>query len=150
MDDTRKHEINCNLGGWIFSGLQYVKFFMRWNCRVCEILELNHDVKVNPNRPNSGWYTSEQFFSVLFPVIFWLLQHGPGLQSPTKRESARDFGTNERAKLERLEKDAEATKRSGQIILRKAKLQLNRAALNKSKAALARSLKVGKWFGLVQ
>ena len=43
--------------------------------------------------------------------------------------------------LEQLERTAEATKRSGQNILRKAKLQLNRAALNRSKAALARSLK---------
>ena len=47
----------------------------------------------------------------------------------------------ELSQLEELERTAEATKRSGQNILRKAKLQLNRAALNRSKAALARSLK---------
>lgn len=40
-----------------------------------------------------------------------------------------------------MERTAEATRRSGQNILRKAKLQLNRAALNRSKLALARSLK---------
>ena len=49
---------------------------------------------------------------------------------------------DEDSHLEQLEKNAEATKRSGQSILRKAKLQLNRAAINRSKAALARSLKV--------
>lgn len=38
-------------------------------------------------------------------------------------------------------KESLLTKRSGQIVLRKAKLQLNRTALNRSKAALARSLK---------
>ena len=47
-------------------------------------------------------------------------------------------------KLQRRDKDGKEsilTKRSGQIMLRKAKLQLNRTALNRSKAALARSLK---------
>ena len=47
-------------------------------------------------------------------------------------------------KLPRRDKDGKEsilTKRSGQIMLRKAKLQLNRTALNRSKAALARSLK---------
>lgn len=48
----------------------------------------------------------------------------------------------EKQKLEELDREmADATRRSGNSILRKAKFQLNRAALNRSKAALARSLK---------
>lgn len=49
--------------------------------------------------------------------------------------------SKKRLKGELFEKEAEAMKRSGNSILRKAKLQLNRVAINRSKAALARSLK---------
>eukprot|EP00106_Octopus_bimaculoides_P022470 XP_014789912.1 PREDICTED: uncharacterized protein LOC106883428 isoform X2 [Octopus bimaculoides] len=49
---------------------------------------------------------------------------------------------NEKQKMvEPVEKDVDATRRSGNNILRKAKFQLNWAALNRSKAALARSLR---------
>ena len=47
----------------------------------------------------------------------------------------------ERERLEKLEREALATRMKGHNILRKAKLQLNRAALNRSKADLARTLK---------
>ncbi|KAK3107240.1 hypothetical protein FSP39_010101 [Pinctada imbricata] len=47
----------------------------------------------------------------------------------------------ERERLEKLEREAHATRMRGHNILRKAKLQLNRAALNRSKADLARTLK---------
>lgn len=47
----------------------------------------------------------------------------------------------ERQRLEELEREAEATRRSGYSILRKAKLRLNRKDLNSCKADLARSLK---------
>ncbi|KAL5019594.1 hypothetical protein ScPMuIL_002486 [Solemya velum] len=48
----------------------------------------------------------------------------------------------ERQRLEELEREAEATRRSGYSILRKAKLRLNRKDLNLCKADLAHSLKV--------
>ena len=61
-------------------------------------------------------------------------------QGESGGEDSQGIDKFEKLRLEKLQKHAEATKRSGHNILRKAKLQLNRAALNRSKAALARSL----------
>lgn len=51
------------------------------------------------------------------------------------------ISSEERHRLEALEREALATRRQGHNILRKAKLQLNRKALNRSSKDLARTLK---------